>query len=96
MGDLLQESLAYLKKSNGHGKNLYDHLSDVIVKILEQKPDNAYSLFENVSYCVRSITSTMLNNKQMKLCCKNDNLHNFFCISLPITLLIPILFYESQ
>ena len=56
MGDvLLQESIAFLKKSSTNGKNLYDHLSDVIVKILEQKPDNAYSAFENVSFTTPQI-----------------------------------------
>lgn len=51
--DLLQESIAYLKKAGSNGKSLYDHLSDVLVKILEQKPDNAYSLFENLSTSVK-------------------------------------------
>lgn len=49
MTDLLQDSIAFLKKSGSNGKNLYDHLSDVIVKILEQKPENVYTAFENVS-----------------------------------------------
>jgi hypothetical protein len=57
MGDLLlHDSIAFLKKSGTNGKSLYDHLSDVIVKILEQKPDNAYSVFENVSLCFSNIS----------------------------------------
>ena len=52
--DLLNESIAYLKKTGTNGKSLYDHLSDVLVKLLEQKPDNAYSLFENVSNILSS------------------------------------------
>ncbi len=50
MADILQESISFLKKSAPNGRSLYDHISDVLVKILEQKPENAYSMFENVSF----------------------------------------------
>lgn len=92
MGDLLlQESIAFLKKSGTNGKNLYDHLSDVIVKLLEQKPDNAYSVFENVSslhFC------TLLSLSPLLL--TNFPLHLLIPILLPFQFITPHWFYSFQ
>jgi len=46
----LDEAKAYLKE----GKvNLYDHLSDVILRLLTEKPQNATGLFEQLSCTIR-------------------------------------------
>ena len=52
----LQDSLAYLQKTNSNGHNLYDHLSDVLLRLLENKPANAYDAFENISVDVKGAT----------------------------------------
>lgn len=49
----LHDSIAFLQKSNNGGLSLYDHLSDVLLKLLESKPSNAYDAFENISMEVK-------------------------------------------
>ena len=44
----LEEAKAYLQKSTGDS-NLYDHLSELLLKILVEKPDNALEAFEDLS-----------------------------------------------
>ena len=36
------EELKQLLKEDGAGKNLYDHLTETLMKILIEKPKNAY------------------------------------------------------
>jgi hypothetical protein len=38
-----------LKNCSHDDKNLYDHLTDVFLKILHEKPKDAYRQFENIS-----------------------------------------------
>lgn len=48
----LEEAKAYLQKSTGDS-NLYDHLSELLLKILVEKPDNALDAFEHLSLSMK-------------------------------------------
>ncbi|XP_055981239.1 radial spoke head protein 4 homolog A [Sorex fumeus] len=50
----VQNAKAYLlKTSNKSGLNLYDHLSNMLTKILDERPENAVDIFENISQDVK-------------------------------------------
>eukprot|EP01135_Chromosphaera_perkinsii_P010354 Nk52_evm26s2118 gene=Nk52_evmTU26s2118 len=50
----VDQAKAYLMtKSTVSGTNLYDHLSDVVLKLLEEKPENACDVFEELSYEIK-------------------------------------------
>ncbi|KAJ0406771.1 hypothetical protein ATCC90586_009420 [Pythium insidiosum] len=49
----LEEAKAFLKKECADGTNLYDHLSDVLLKILVERPENLHESFELVSTTVK-------------------------------------------
>jgi radial spoke head protein 4/6 len=49
----LEEAKAFLKKDGADGTNLYDHLSDVLLKILVERPENVQDSFEYVSTVVK-------------------------------------------
>ncbi|KAF7227638.1 radial spoke head protein 6 homolog A isoform X1 [Nothobranchius furzeri] len=41
---------AFLLRSNGtEGRNLYDHLTDLLLKVMEERPENAVDTFEKMS-----------------------------------------------
>lgn len=40
-------------KQDQSGKNLYDHLTETVMKILLERPSNAYDMFENISADVK-------------------------------------------
>ena len=46
--------LRQLLKEDSSGKNLYDHLTETLMKILIEKPKNAYDQFELISADVKS------------------------------------------
>lgn len=46
------EAKAYLTK-NVSGNNLYDHLSEVLLKLVSEKPDQSLELFEHLSMVVK-------------------------------------------
>eukprot|EP00607_Mallomonas_marina_P009955 CAMPEP_0182420842 /NCGR_PEP_ID=MMETSP1167-20130531/5916_1 /TAXON_ID=2988 /ORGANISM="Mallomonas Sp, Strain CCMP3275" /LENGTH=438 /DNA_ID=CAMNT_0024597339 /DNA_START=106 /DNA_END=1422 /DNA_ORIENTATION=+ len=46
--------LRQLLKQDGDGKNLYDHLTETLMKILLDKPKNAYDMFELISAEVKA------------------------------------------
>ncbi|RHY85173.1 hypothetical protein DYB37_000799 [Aphanomyces astaci] len=48
----LDEAKAYLKEERG-GVNLYDHLSEVLLKLLVERPIDATTMFEHLSCSVR-------------------------------------------
>jgi radial spoke head protein 4A len=47
-----ENAKAYLQRDNG-GRNLYEHLSEVLQKILKDKPENATEMFEYISSAVK-------------------------------------------
>nr|KAF6463011.1 radial spoke head component 4A [Molossus molossus] len=50
----VQSAKAYLlKTSSKSGLNLYDHLSNMLTKILDERPDNAVDIIENISQDVK-------------------------------------------
>lgn len=49
----LEEAKAFLKKEAADGTNLYDHLADVLLKILVERPENLHDSFENLSVAVK-------------------------------------------
>nr|XP_008005436.2 radial spoke head protein 4 homolog A isoform X4 [Chlorocebus sabaeus] len=50
----IQNAKAYLlKTSSKSGFNLYDHLSNMLTKILNERPENAVDIFENISQDVK-------------------------------------------
>lgn len=50
------DAKAYLTQQDANGRSIYDHLSKVILKLLEQKPSRAFQQFENISLEVKSQT----------------------------------------
>lgn len=49
----LEEAKAFLKKESPDGTNLYDHLADVLLKIIVERPENLHETFENISTIVK-------------------------------------------
>ncbi|GMF17190.1 unnamed protein product [Phytophthora lilii] len=49
----LEEAKAFLKKESPDGTNLYDHLGDVLLKIIVERPENLHETFENISTLVK-------------------------------------------
>lgn len=49
----LEEAKAFLKQECVDGTNLYDHLSDVLLKILVERPENLHDTFESISAAVK-------------------------------------------
>ncbi|NIG58228.1 radial spoke head protein 4-like [Pontoporia blainvillei] len=50
----IQNAKAYLLKSSSKsGLNLYDHLSEMLTKVLDKRPENAVDIIENVSQDVK-------------------------------------------
>lgn len=49
----LEEAKAFLKQECADGTNLYDHLSDVLLKILVERPENLSDSFEFISSAVK-------------------------------------------
>ncbi|KAM9667344.1 radial spoke head protein 4 homolog A isoform 1-T1 [Trichechus inunguis] len=63
----VQNAKAYLlKTSSKSGLNLYDHLSNMLTKILDERPENAVEIIENISQDV----------KMAHFCKKLDTLQN--------------------
>eukprot|EP00727_Mastigamoeba_balamuthi_P007663 m51a1_g3517 putative radial spoke head protein 4 homolog a (560) ;mRNA; r:908146-910192 len=54
----LPEAIAYLQQSSENGRSLYDHLSSVLLKLLEQRPARAYDSFEALSFELKQSTAT--------------------------------------
>lgn len=54
--DLYEDSKKVLQQTNDEGVSLYDHLSRVILKVLEENPANAVNIFENISTNVKEDT----------------------------------------
>lgn len=53
---------AYLMKmDDGGGSSLYDHLGDVLLKVLEEQPKNALQEFERMSAEVKGASSNQLS-----------------------------------
>eukprot|EP01036_Dinobryon_divergens_P007474 gene7474-9966_t len=46
--------LRQLLKQDADGKNLYEHLTETLMKILLDKPKNAYDMFELISAEVKA------------------------------------------
>ena len=49
----LEEAKAYLQRDAGGGVSLYDHLAEVLLKILVEKPENSCDAFEHISEAVK-------------------------------------------
>jgi radial spoke head protein 4A len=48
-----ESAKALLQQDDGNGTNVYDHLSSVLLKILQDKPADAVNAFENISTLVK-------------------------------------------
>ena len=46
--------LRQILKEDKNGKNLYDHLTETLMKVLLDKPSNAYDMFEVISSEVKT------------------------------------------
>eukprot|EP01043_Picozoa_sp_COSAG02_P012395 COSAG02_NODE_477_length_21523_cov_11.763163_21_plen_80_part_00 len=44
----VEAAKAYLMKANGEGCNLYDHLAEVMSKLLSEKPEDALAQLEAI------------------------------------------------
>ncbi len=55
MTDAFESAKAFLlKSSDSTGLNVYDHLTDLISKLLDERPSNAADVIEDVSYTVKT------------------------------------------
>ena len=45
--------LRQILKQDANGKNLYDHLTETLMKVLIDRPANAYDMFELISAGVK-------------------------------------------
>ncbi|XP_027972808.1 radial spoke head protein 4 homolog A [Eumetopias jubatus] len=67
----IQSAKAYLlKTSSKSGLNLYDHLSDMLTKVLDERPENAVDIIESISQNVkmehfRKKLDTLQNENEM-------------------------------
>uniref|UniRef100_A0A2K6EKJ3 Radial spoke head component 4A n=1 Tax=Propithecus coquereli TaxID=379532 RepID=A0A2K6EKJ3_PROCO len=67
----IQNAKAYLLKTScKSGLNLYDHLSSMLTKILDERPENAVDIIENISQDVKMAhfskkLDTLQNEKEM-------------------------------
>ena len=52
-GAEFEKAKAFLQTNNAAGQNVYDHLSNVLLKILAEQPADAVGLFENISSIVK-------------------------------------------
>ena len=43
------DASAFLLQSDKNGTNLYEHLTDVVLRLMEQRPSNSYDAFESIS-----------------------------------------------
>ena len=51
------EAQTYLKSvSNGQGINLYDHLTKILTKILDERPSHIVDIFEDLSLTIKDQT----------------------------------------
>ena len=55
MSAAFEDAKNYLQKEV-KGSNLYDHLSEVLVKVLAERPEDAVAMFENLSTLVKQQT----------------------------------------
>lgn len=49
-----EDAKAFLLQSDSNGANLYDHLSEVLLKLIEERPASALQNFENISSNVKA------------------------------------------
>lgn len=49
----LEEAKAFLQKEAPDGTNLYDHLAEVLLRVLVERPENLHETFEHLSVAVR-------------------------------------------
>lgn len=67
----IQSAKAYLlQTSSKSGLNLYDHLSNMLSKILDERPENAVDIIENISQDVKMArfskqSDALQNDKEM-------------------------------
>lgn len=53
MSEEIERAKAYLKQANADGRTLYDHLADLLLSLLKEKPDNAYDTIEQLSVGIK-------------------------------------------
>jgi hypothetical protein len=49
MGSIFEDAKAFLMTADGNGNNLYDHFTDLLLNVLEKRPQDAFRHFENIS-----------------------------------------------
>ncbi|KAJ4455065.1 putative radial spoke head protein 4 A [Paratrimastix pyriformis] len=53
-----EESKAFLQSSDGNGVSLYDHLTEVLLRVLEEKPEHPLEAFEDIAREVKLAQKT--------------------------------------
>ena len=78
MGDEadLREAVTYLQQTSAGGRSLYDHLADVLLNMLEQRPTNPLDTFESFSFNVKSEHTTP-EPSGVKVCFENVSFFGF-------------------
>lgn len=75
-----EKAKAYLSKQNKSGSSLFDHISGIIRKVLEEEPENAFDNFENLSLNVKnSKLKTEINEIQEIIGNENEKVICYIC-----------------
>jgi hypothetical protein len=81
-----EQAKAYLQSDSG-GVNLYDHISDILLKIVKEKPSNAIEVFEHLSNVIKkekfvtSDSSTAANSVAVSILA--HNVKDFLFVTSP-------------
>ncbi|GKT36779.1 Radial spokehead-like protein like protein, partial [Aduncisulcus paluster] len=63
--EIFDAAKQYLEQKGPDGKSLFDHLSDVILKLFSERPDNPYDSFEAISSDIKNMSvDTSLKEEQ--------------------------------
>ncbi len=52
-----ENAKAFLRKTDANGRTLYDHITNVILDVVREKPENALEAFESISVRVKKATT---------------------------------------
>ncbi len=65
MADDVLQAKAFLLQAGPSGLNLYDHLSDIIARVLEERPGNAAETVEEISRQIKAAQFNKASNIQV-------------------------------
>lgn len=70
--EALESAQAYLKRCNGAGRSLHDHLTDVLLTIAKERPENPLESFESISVRVKETFVAAANHRDHVVSAENS------------------------